>query len=291
MKNKILTSSMLIFLALGLVVVLPWLSVRSFSFSDAAGTRSAQTGTPDFIVDQARLRQHWVVRVEDFPAEFCSVQEGGITPGTHTVIRFTVALPNIGTADLALGDPNDHIAANDGLYEFATCHNHFHFRHYTLYELIDPLTGHVWRAAKRGFCMIDIEKYKQYTGEADNKPHYRACGAVGVPGNQGISKGWSDVYDWKLGGQYFVLDGGDGQAPVPPGDYIIRITVNPRFTPTASEPCRNADPLHPGECHQLPELDYENNVSQITVTIPEHPGREGVGPLKDQQAITSEPID
>jgi hypothetical protein len=139
--------------------------------------------------------------------------------------------------------------------------------------------------------MIDVEKYQAYTGDADNKPHFRNCGAVGVPGNQGISKGWSDVYDWRLGGQYFVLDGGDGQRPVPPGDYIIRITVNPGFVPKGGEPCRNPDPIRPGVCHQLPESDYENNVSQVTITIPEHPGRQGVGPLKNQPEITSEPID
>jgi hypothetical protein len=60
--------------------------------------------------------------------------------------------------------------------------------------------------------------------------------------------------------------------------------VNPRFVPQGGEPCRNADPLQPGTCHQLPESNFENNVAQIQVTIPDHPGREGVGPLKDQAA-------
>jgi len=257
--------------------------------ANEAKSKAKQASLPDLIVDQATLRQHWVVRVEDLPASFCSVQEGEITPGTHTLVRFTVGTPNIGDADLVVGDPNQHVA--DGLFEFATCHEHYHFRHYALYELVNPRTGFVWRAAKRGFCMIDVEKYQAYTGDADNKPHFRNCGAIGIPGNQGISKGWSDVYVWKLGGQYFVLDGGDGQPPVPPGDYIIRITVNPGFVPTGGEPCRNPDPLRPGVCHQLPESDYENNVAQVTITIPEHPGRQGVGPLKNQPAITSEQID
>ena len=256
-----------------------------------AMSAGSPTALPDLIVDQASLRQHWVVRVEDFPADFCSVIEGDVTPGTHTVVRFTVSTPNVGDADLALGDPNDHIAAGDGLYELATCHNHYHFRHYALDELVEPSSGFVWRAAKRGFCMIDVEKYGAYPGSNNNPRNYLSCGAVGIPGNQGISKGWADTYVWKLGGQYFVLDGGDGQPPVPPGNYIIRITVNPRFAPTPSEPCRNSDPLHPGECHQLPESDFENNSSQVTITIPEHPGRQGVGPLKNQPAITSEPID
>ena len=273
------------------VVLLPRQSVRGALPVGEAASGTVLAGMPDLIVDQASLRQHWVVRVEDLPSTFCSVQEGGITPGEHTLLRFTVSTPNIGDADLNLGDPNAHIAANDGLYELAACHHHFHFRHYALYQLIDPATGIVWRAAKRGFCMIDVEKYQPYPGPSNNQRNFLSCGAPGFPGNQGISKGWGDTYIWKLGGQYFVLDGADGQPAVPPGEYIIRVTVNPGFVPPRREPCRNADPLLRGVCHQLLESSYENNVSEITIRIPDHPGRQGVGPLKDQPAITSEPID
>jgi len=119
---------------------------------------------PDLIVDQASLRQHWVARTENLPANFCSVQEGGITPGEHLLLRFTVSTPNVGTTDLAVGDPNAHIAANDGLFEFATCHNHYHFRHYALYELLDQ-NGQLWRAAKRGFCMLDTDPNPAYFGQ------------------------------------------------------------------------------------------------------------------------------
>jgi hypothetical protein len=258
---------------------------------------TAAAGKPDLIVDQKRLLQNWVVRVEDLPASFCSVQEGGVTPGEHTLLRFTVSTPNIGTADVNLGDPNAHIAAGDGLYEYATCHRHFHFRHYTLYELIDPASGYVWRAAKRGFCMIDVEKFQDYPGPANNDRNYLSCGAPAtatepaIVGNQGISRGWADTYVWKLGGQYFVLDGGDGQPPVPPGTYILRITVNPPFLveKKSDGPCPFTDSN--GFCHQLPELNYGNNVSEIQITIPDHPGKQGVGPLKNQPQIAAEPID
>lgn len=277
-----------ILLSLGIVI-----SLQKVTALTATATVTA--GKPDLIVDQKRLLQNWVVRDEKLPASFCSVEEGGITPGEHTLLRFTVSTPNIGTADVNLGDPNAHVAANDGLYEYATCHRHFHFRHYTLYELIDPATGQVWRAAKRGFCMIDVEKYQAYPGPANNDRNYLSCGAPAtatepaIVGNQGISVGWADTYVWKLGGQYFVLDGGDGQSPVPPGDYIIRITVNPPFVASAGEPCPNLDAN--GFCHQLPELDYTNNVSEIAITIPDHPGKQGVGPLKNQPQLTAEPID
>lgn len=253
----------------------------SITSGRAVGTR---TGLPDLIVDQASLRQHWVVRTENLPATFYSVIEGDVTPGERELLRFTVSTPNIGDADLVVGDPNERV--NDGLFEFASCHDHFHFRQYALYQLIDPNTGYVWRAAKRGFCMIDIERFKGYTGEVDNKRQFGSCGAVGIPGNQGISKGWTDIYVWKLGGQYFVLDGGDGQPVVPPGEYILRITVNPPFKAKGTEPCPFTDSQ--GSCHMLPESDYANNVGQITVTVPDHNGRQSVGPLKNEPVLTSE---
>ncbi len=250
---------------------------------EKASGQPATTGTPDLIVNSDLLSRQWVVRDEQLDATACSVQEGGITPGDHTIIRFTVETPNIGNADINVGDPNAHIAAGDGLFEFATCHNHYHFRHYALYQLIDPKTGFVWKAAKKGFCMLDTDPVPNSTGgEPPRDPQFRSCGAVGIPGNQGISHGWADTYRFFLGGQYFVLDGGDGQPVVPPGTYIIRITVNPPYKPAPGEVCRFLEAIDPTDgqpiCHQLPESNYANNVGEATVTIPNHPGKSGVGP-------------
>src|SRR5918912_1302740 len=62
-------------------------------------------GLPDLIVDSKTTQNNWINRVEDLPANFCSVQEGGITPGEHTILRFTVTTPNIGDADVFIGSP------------------------------------------------------------------------------------------------------------------------------------------------------------------------------------------
>jgi Lysyl oxidase len=240
------------------------------------------TPMPDLIVRGDKLAHQWVVRDEKLDASFCSVIEGGVTAGTHRLIRFTVMTPNIGNADINLGDPNVHVAANDGLYEFASCHQHYHFRHYALYQLIDPKTGYVWKAAKRGFCMLDTDPNPDWLAGVPPKNHeFRSCGAIGIPGNQGISSGWADTYRFFLGGQYFVLDGGDGQPAVPAGDYIIRITVNPPYTPAAGEPCRVLEKIDADGnqiCHQLPESNYANNVADVPITIPDRPGKTGFGP-------------
>ena len=73
------------------------------------GFARRQASAPDLIVRQDVLAHQWVVRDEDLPGTLCSVEEGNITPGTHTIVRFTVMTPNVGNADIALGDPNAHI--------------------------------------------------------------------------------------------------------------------------------------------------------------------------------------
>jgi hypothetical protein len=260
-------------------------AVATLVIAPATAAGPVKLTGPDLIVRADVLSRQWLVRDENLSATACSVQEGDVTAGVHRLIRFTVMTPNVGDTDIALGDPNAHVAANDGLYEFATCHRHYHFRHYAKYELVDPATGYVWRAAKRGFCMLDTDPNPAYFGQPPRNHQFRSCGAIGIPGNQGISSGWADTYRFFLGGQYFVLDGGDGQPPVPPGDYVIRITVNPGFEPAPGESTAFAslDPNHPGVYHQLFESNYENNVGEFAVTIPDHVGKSGSGPLAGSQ--------
>ena len=249
-------------------------------------------GLPDLIVDSKATQNNWIIRVEDFPADFCSVQEGGVTPGTHTVIRFTVTTPNVGNADVFVGSPLKHMDPNgdgnfadqDGLFEFATCHAHFHFQHYADYSLRDA-SGKVWKAAKRGFCMLDTDPYNVNNG--DGRWNYRNCGTTERDGFQGISDGWADTYVWKLGGQYFVLDGGDGQPPVPPGVYTIRVEVNPAYAPDGSGNCPRVKDLATGLCHQFAESNYANNVGEATVIIQDKPGRTGYGTIKNAPTLTA----
>ncbi len=285
---------------LGVLSIIAWAVIgpSDRASADPGWNNGVPGGMADLVVNGDLLSHQWVVRDETLSGLLCSVQEGGVTPGTHRVIRFSVQTPNIGDGPIALGDPNVHVAANDGLYEFASCHNHFHFKHYTLYELIDPATGFAWRTAKHGFCMIDTNPAPPSVG--NNVPTgprvYDRCGRVGIPGNQGISVGWADEYIFQLGGQYFVLDGGDGQPAVPPGTYLLRITVNPAYEPDAAGNCppiAHKDPN--GKCHQLPESNYFNNTASTLITIPDHPGKgDQNGPLADNKGVvdvTDEPLD
>lgn len=241
-------------------------------------------GVPDIIVDQATLATSWVIYDETLSATACDVIEGDVPAGDHRTLRITVNTPNIGTGDLAVGDPNAHIDPNgdgdfsdsDGLFELAACHRHFHFRHYATYELFpvnaDGTLASAIISAKRGFCMIDVAPYNTPGGQQPTSWVYRSCGRVGIPGNQGISVGWADQYYKWLQGQYFVID----PEVVTPGPYLIRIYVNPPFTQNSGEPCPVQDLQ--GFCHQFLESDYSNNIAEIRITIPNRTGKTGYGP-------------
>jgi hypothetical protein len=261
-------------------------------------------GLPDLVVDTQATQQHWVVRTEKLPAEFCSVQEGGVTPGLRRLIRFTVTTPNIGDADVFVGDPRKHMDPNgdgnqadaDGMFEFASCHNHYHFRNYAEYKLIarnaNGSDGQVWRTAKKGFCMLDTDPNPTSTYSNEQPAgdrNYYACGTKDLPGFQGVSHGWADTYIFFLGGQYFVLDGGDGQAVVPPGDYYIQVTVNPPFAP-GSGGCKFATDAN-GMCHNFKESRYDNNTMRAVVTIGDNNGRsDATGPEKNSKVYDYEPM-
>lgn len=253
-------------------------------------------GTPDLIVDGKKLATSWVVYEQELRESFCSLAEGGTTPGFHRVLRMTVTTPNIGDADIFIGDPQQHWDPNgdgnpvdsDGLFELSNCHRHFHFRNYATYELLSADRTQTWLSAKHGFCMIDVTPWNNNDGGVSSWV-YRSCGRptfagfAAIPGNQGISVGYADTYNKWLGGQYFVLDGGNGRPVVPPGNYIIRIHVNPPFECGAGDAGKPRDPA--GKCHNFLESNYGNNIAEVAITIPDHPGKKGFGPGGGQTAV------
>ena len=138
-----------------------------------------------------------------------------------------------------MGDPLAHVDPNhngdfsdsDGLFEYAPCHNHFHYKHYATYELLPVLEGGALGtpifARKRG--LLHGSQRAISPGRRSNSWVYRHAAHSRTHGIQGVHAGWSDVYVRTLPGQYFVLD--DPAQPTPPGEYVIRITVNPPVPP------------------------------------------------------------
>ncbi|WP_293995431.1 lysyl oxidase family protein [Sphaerotilus sp.] len=188
-----------------------------------AGTATA--GKPDIVVDMSAANPR--ITTETFAANACEIQEGTITAGTHKLLRFTTQTRNIGTADLVLGNP-----ATSGMFEYGSCHGHYHFRSFAQYRLLDS-TGAVVRNGKKvGFCLMDITRINT----AANPSARYTCS------NQGIQVGWADVYSSNLSGQWIDI------TDVPAGAYVLEVTMDPM--------------------NVIDELDETNNTGRLNVTIP-----------------------
>jgi hypothetical protein len=192
----------------------------------AGGMAGAGVGMPDLLVDQEMLVQSVEIVTQDFAAGACEIQEGCVSgPGHRKLLRWDTSTPNLGTADLHFGDPAQH----PNLFDYSTCHNHYHFRGYATYELGGP-GGIRATGRKQAFCLEDIGSY------SDLPSRGYTCDF------QGISMGWGDIYSKNLPCQWIDI------TDVPPGDYKLLVTVNPEGN--------------------IPELDRTNNTAGAVIRIP-----------------------
>jgi hypothetical protein len=152
-------------------------------------------------------------------------------PGSRHLLRFDTITPNMGSRDLTMGVPTNH----PDLFHFSQCHGHYHFDGYAVYDLLDADGNVVAEGHKQAFCLLDWNSWS------------------GVPGtgytcsNQGISKGWQDVYGGYLDCNWIDV------TDVPNGAYTLRISVNPALAETGKPP--------------IIERDYDNNVLEVPVEI------------------------
>jgi lysyl oxidase len=216
-------------------------------------------GCPDLTVNKNRLRQWYPVKAT-FSEDHCAVQEGLTVAGTRRLLLFIYTTPNQGLGDLIIGNPSDH----PELFEFAPCHNHFHFKEYADYRLWTPegydmwaklrskadpqvlsrdlfnkhpeLQEHLVVAAKAGFCLIDVHP-APIPDQPLEPAKYNDCNA-----NQGLSTGWADEYHFLLDGQW--VDVTETKA----GTYVLEVEANAE--------------------HIFQEADYSNNASAVVVTVP-----------------------
>ena len=186
---------------------------------------TATAGKPDLVISSAALNPR--ITTETFSANACEIQEGTITEGTKKLLRFNTETRNIGTADLVLGNP-----ASNPMFEYGTCHGHYHFRSFAQYRLLDN-TGAVVRNGKKvGFCLMDITRVDS---AANPNARYNCS-------SQGIQAGWADIYSSNLSGQWIDITG------LPSGSYTLEIVIDPM--------------------NLIDELDETNNTTRTSVTIP-----------------------
>ena len=189
------------------------------------------TALPDLIVDPGGLINSLFIEERSFAENHCALVEGCVLePGFRRLLRFNTVTPNIGNADMYMGNP----AANEDLFEYSDCHGHYHFVGYAQYLLLDARGQTVAQGRKQAFCLLDSTRY--LSGEDVPTEAQYNCG------NQGITRGWADIYGAGLDCQWIDI------TDVAPGAYELRVSLNNNRT--------------------IEELSYENNVATTHVIIP-----------------------
>lgn len=186
---------------------------------------------PDLVVDAERLGAEILFDTVAIAAGSCAIEEacvGGM--GDRRVMRFSVEAINQGLADLVVPPP----AERPDLFEFSPCHGHYHFSGFAEYALLDADGEVVLTGRKQAYCMEDTEQVVQ----GPEVP----CAKVYSCDEQGISRGWGDLYGNTLDCQW--LDITDLAA----GEYRLQVSLNPG--------------------HNFQEASFDNNVVSVAVTIP-----------------------
>jgi hypothetical protein len=192
---------------------------------------------PNITINAGRLQASVVYRTSQFKPTDCAIVEDCVSgPGKRSLMKFDVQTPNVGTADLYLGNPT-----NNPAFVFSPCHGHYHLEGYAVYELLNldgtpvMVNGSAVVGHKQAFCLEDYEIWAPNAG-----PAKYTCS------NQGISVGWSDTYGSYLDCQWVDVTG------VVPANYLLRVTINGGLNGP----------------HVFAESDYSDNVATVPVTLP-----------------------
>jgi hypothetical protein len=206
--------------------------------TDGGGHRDgAIRGDGGALPNLTPVIQNTQIQERTFGAAACEVTEGCTVMGNRRLLRFDLLTPNIGEADLYFGPPTTGGRPSE-LFEFGTCHNHWHLRGYADYRLFDMAGAEVGRGHKQSFCLLDTARYMGMGTDLPAASRYNC-------GNQGIHAGWYDLYGRSLDCQYVDI------TEVPPGTYRLRAQVNIERV--------------------VAESRYDDNEVFMTVVIPPRP--------------------
>uniref|UniRef100_A0A667YPL6 Lysyl oxidase homolog n=1 Tax=Myripristis murdjan TaxID=586833 RepID=A0A667YPL6_9TELE len=198
------------------------------------GTRYFQNGLPDLVPDPYAIQAGAYIQRMQMYALRCAAEENCLARSAYAptvrdidyrvLLRFPQKVKNQGTTDFLPVKPRYQ-------WDWHSCHQHYHSMDaFSNYDLLDVMTGQkVAEGHKASFCLED-------TGcDAGFRRRY-ACTAH----TQGLSPGCHDIYAANIDCQWIDI------TDVPPGNYILKVTVNPNF--------------------HVQESDFSNNVVRCDIT-------------------------
>ncbi|KAL7386773.1 hypothetical protein ABVT39_013442 [Epinephelus coioides] len=198
------------------------------------GTRYFQNGLPDLVPDPYAIQAGAYIQRMQMFALRCAAEENCLARSAYgpavrdidfrVLLRFPQKVKNQGTTDFLPVKPRYQ-------WDWHSCHQHYHSMDaFSNYDLLDVVTGRkVAEGHKASFCLED-------TGCDPGFRRRYAC----TSHTQGLSPGCHDTYAANIDCQWIDI------TDVPPGNYILKVTVNPNF-------------------HVL-ESDFTNNIVRCDIT-------------------------
>ncbi|XP_071346389.1 protein-lysine 6-oxidase-like [Trachinotus anak] len=198
------------------------------------GTSYFQNGLPDLVPDPYAIQAGAYVQRMQMYALRCAAEENCLARSAYgpavrdidfrVLLRFPQKVKNQGTTDFLPVKPRYQ-------WDWHSCHQHYHSMDaFSNYDLLDVVTGRkVAEGHKASFCLED-------TGCDPGFRRRYAC----TSHTQGLSPGCHDVYAANIDCQWIDI------TDVPPGNYILKVSVNPNF-------------------HVL-ESDFTNNIVRCDIT-------------------------
>ncbi|XP_022064655.2 lysyl oxidase-like 5a [Acanthochromis polyacanthus] len=179
------------------------------------GTRFFHHGLPDLVPDPYYIQAASYIQRVQMYALRCAAEENCLSRSAYhssvsdldyrVLLRFPQRVKNQGTADFLPVKPRHE-------WEWHSCHQHFHsMEAFSNYDLLDVSSGQkVAEGHKASFCLEDTS--------CDPGTRRRfACTAH----TQGLGPGCYDTYHANIDCQWIDI------TDVPPGNYILKVTVNP----------------------------------------------------------------
>nr|XP_033776596.1 lysyl oxidase homolog 1 isoform X1 [Geotrypetes seraphini] len=180
-------------------------------------------GLPDLVPDPSYVQASTYVQRAHLYSLRCAAEEKCLASTAYSaeatdydvrvLLRFPQRVKNQGAADFLPNRPRH-------TWEWHSCHQHYHsMDEFSHYDLLDAATGRkVAEGHKASFCLEDT------TCDFGNLKRY-AC----TSHTQGLSPGCYDTYNADIDCQWIDI------TDVQPGNYILKVVVNPKYTVLESD--------------------------------------------------------
>ncbi|KAL7405514.1 hypothetical protein ABVT39_002278 [Epinephelus coioides] len=179
--------------------------------------RQEQRGLPDLVPDPNYVQASTYIQRAHMYSLRCAAEEKCLSSSAYgpettdydvrVLLRFPQRVKNKGTADFMPNRPRH-------TWEWHSCHQHYHsMDEFSHYDLLEVSTGRkVAEGHKASFCLEDT------TCDFGHLKRY-AC----TTHTQGLSPGCYDTYNADIDCQWIDI------TDVQPGNYILKLQVNPKF--------------------------------------------------------------